>query len=351
MSKTASPFVALTAEIRSKKLAPVYFFYGEETFFLDKLTNEIDENALKPEERDFNRDILFGADADSGKLLTALRGFPSFAERKLVILKEAQSLREKEWEKILPYFSKPNPSTVFVVVYREGKLKAQAKKALEATLKLESAKTFESKKLYESGRGYSVPVWVQEWVETQGFSVEPAVCNEIVGFLGANLGLIENELNKIFIDLRAKNQSKLTRELVLDALNIDREYNIFELVKALSKKEVSKSHLIVHHLTQNLKANPAVGMVSMLFSYFVHPLCRAHALKLRDGNAIQNQLGIRNYYAAQDLAEATAKYPPIKAYKILSFVLEADLMLKGVTPTEMEDEHILKTLVFQIVNV
>lgn len=337
-------FNEILKNIEKQQFSPIYFLYGDETFFIDKLTHAIDVHALAASERDFNRELFYGTDANAGKILNAVKGFPSFADRKLVILKEAQSFKEKEWEKILSYFDKPSPTTVFVIAYREGKLKGSAKKALDKCAKKNVA--FESKKMYE----WDVVKWVRELIKTKGFDADGNIADEIVGFLGLNLGAIENELDKIFIVLNATGQKKLTKEIVYDMMNIDREFNVFELIKALSWKDAAKAHLIIHKLSSNLKANPAVGTVNALFNFFLDPLSRVYAHNVTSVDAIMSQGIARGKKAAEDLSAARQKYPLQKVYHNIGYILEADLMLKGMIPTQMGEEHILKTLVFKILN-
>ncbi|MFN0203179.1 MAG: DNA polymerase III subunit delta [Bacteroidia bacterium] len=335
-------FDNIKKDIQKQKFAPIYYLYGEETYFTDKITELVDKEAIELSQRDFNRAHLYASETNIGTILTEAKSFPIMADRRVVILKEAQNFSAKEWDKMKTYFQKPMKSTVLVLAFKGKGKKLPA--ALEKMLDKSGAVIFESKKLYEK----DVRNWVLTFIMGEGFEMESGVEDLVVSNLGANLHLIENELEKIFIFLKAFGKNKLTKEIIYEMMNIDKEFNVFELVKALSTRNVAQSHLIIDKLAANTKLNPPIIIVNQLFQ-FMSNMATVWALKLSDAKAIQTELKM-NWYAAQDYANAKRVYPLANVYRYISYILETDLMLKGIISTDMEDGHILKTLVWKILN-
>jgi len=326
--------------IENKKFAPVYYLYGEESYFIDKLAHLLDENSLEASERDFNRIVLYASETTIGAILNECKSFPIMADRRFVLVKEAQNFAKKDLDKLVNYFQKPSKSTVFVLTFKGkgAKLPAACEKAIEKS----GGISFESKKMYEK----DVRNWVMMHIMSEGFEMESGVEDLIVSNLGTNLNFIENELDKIFIYLRAIKQKKVNKNIIFEMMNIDKEFNVFELIKALSEKKVARAHFIMDKLSANTKTNPPTLMVGQLFQFFSN-IATVFSLKLTDVKNIQVQMKM-NYYAAQDYATARKYYPLGVVYRNISYVLEADLMLKGIISSDMDERHILKTLIWKI---
>ena len=193
-----------------------------------------------------------------------------------------------------------------------------------------------------------VQQWVSGHLKDSGLDHDPDIPSILVSNLGNHIPLIENELQKMFIYLKATQQAKLTREFVYEMINIDKEFNVFELIAALSKRDVKRVHLIMDRLTQNQKLNPPILTLNNLFRFFTN-VALVHTHQLRDPNSIKHQLNV-NYYAARDYAIARDKYPLRIVYRNLWYIKEADLKLKGLTPSHMDQPHLLKTLAWQLVS-
>ncbi len=327
--------------IAKKTFSPIYYLYGEETYFTDKLIHLIDEHVLSQGERDFNAEIFYGGECSIGQILNACKSFPLMADRRLVIVKEAQSLGKKEWEKMLSYFQKPSKTTVLALGFKgkEGKLDKAAMKAIEA-----NGVSVESKRMYDK----DIRNWTTLHIADSGYEAEAGVVDVIVDYLGTNLGFIENELDKIFIVLSAHKQKKITKGLVYEMINIDKEFNVFELRKALSKKDVYQSQMIAYRLAATSKQNPLIVIISTLFRFFDNLLI-LFSKKAIDVKSIQTEIGA-NWFEAQDYAEARKRYNIGAVQRNIQYLLEADLTLKGMIPSDMEEDHILKTLVWKIVS-
>lgn len=337
-------FEQIQQQIAAREFAPVYYLHGDETYFIDKLTTALDEAVLTESEAAFNKTLLYGAETNANQILNACRSFPVMANHRLVIVKEAQRILKTDWDKLAGYLAKPVPSTVLVLAF---KLLKDRKTALPAALARAVGKSgvdFDAKKMYER----DIMKWVADHIKTAGFDADPNVPGVLVSNLGTHINLIENELEKMFILLRAAKAQRLSQDFVYEMINVDKDFNAFELVHALSEGQAYKAHLIVDRLTQNTKINPSILTLNALFRFFQH-LGQVHSLNLHDANSIKNQLNV-NYFAAKDYAAAKRHYSPGRTWRNLRYIRDVDLMLKGGIPTQMDERHILKTLVWRILN-
>ncbi|MDX1905900.1 MAG: DNA polymerase III subunit delta [Bacteroidia bacterium] len=334
-------FDQILQQIRKRQFAPVYYLYGEETYFIDKIAHLLDEPGavLGEGEADFNRTLLYGPDVQGGQVINACRGFPVMAQHRLVIVREAHRLPKAEIEKISTYLKQPVPSTVLVLAWKDRK-SGLPKAASDAAAK--HGVVFHAKKMYDS----DVQRWTDEQLAASGFEADPGLGAILTANLGANLNLIENELEKMYILLRATHQTRISKEFVFQMINVDKEFNVFELVHSLSEKDLYRAHLIADRLTQNTRLNPPVLIVNGLFQLF-HHVALVHQHKLRDPNSVKNQFGV-NYYQAKDYTTAAQKYSLAHTYRNIGYIQEADLLLKGMGGTLMDEQHIIKTLIWRL---
>lgn len=333
----------LSKSIQAGKLAPVYYLHGEESFLIDKLYHLLEKEGtvLQAHEVDFNRELFYGPETQASQLVSACRSFPVMASRRLILVKEAHRMNNKELEKLTPYLKQPVPSSVLVMLFKDRRA-GLPKAAADAVKK--TGVDFHAKKLYDR----DVQQWVDLLIQDRGLDYDSDIPALLVSNLGLNLHLIENELDKMFIYLKATQQPKLTRDFVFQMINVDKEFNAFELVSALSQRQSQRCHLIVDRLTQNTKVNPPTLVVGTLFRFF-HHLALVHRHQLRDPNSVKNQLKI-NYFQARDCIAATRHYPVAKVYRNLGYIENADQRLKGMISTQMDEAHTLKTLIWRLLN-
>ncbi|MFK7969890.1 MAG: DNA polymerase III subunit delta [Bacteroidia bacterium] len=335
-------FSALKKQVESGQFAPVYYLHGPESWFIDTLASTVEAHALQPGEDSFNKEVLFGAETTANAVMTACRSFPMMASRRLVMLKEAHRLPKAEWTKLVKYFSKPVATTVLVIVHKSDKGGAGKKGA--TTLEKAGGVVFESKKLYER----DLKAWLSTFIQSKGIQADPQVPDILVTNLGTSVGHVVNELEKLLIPLQAQNQTQLTREAVFEAIDIDKDFNVFELISALGIRQVNQAHLIVDRLTQNAKTNPPVLIVGGLFRYF-DQIAKVYASGLNDANAIRKNLGM-NFFQARDALNGRRNYSLGIVYRNITYIQEADLQIKGQIPSQMGTGHILKTLVWKLLN-
>jgi DNA polymerase-3 subunit delta len=334
-------FPELLKELQSGKYAPVYFLHGEEPYFIDQISDFIEQNALQEFEKGFNQMILYGKDTDMGTILGNARRYPMMAERQVVIVKEAQELedfRKEQGAKLLDsYLQNQVPSTVLVFAYKHGS--PDKRKAFYKAL-VKEAVVMESKKLYEN----QVPDFIAQYVASKGRKISPDATRTLTELIGANLDRIVGEVNKTLINI--KEGETISNEVVLQYVGLSKEFNVFELIKALGKRDAQMAFRIVIFFAANPKNNPLIPMMANLYNFWSKVLVmhRLGGKSPKDQAAI---LGVNPYFLG-DYQIAVQNYPLWKVIKNMEFLLEADLKSKGVGASNMSEGEILKELVYKL---
>ena len=334
-------FNQIKSDISKNDIKPLYFLGGEESFFIDSLMKELDQHVLTPAEEAFNKTLLYGGEFQLAQLIQTCRSFPVMANRRLVLVKEAQKIPKADWAKLEAYWKNPVPSTVLALACKVKNLpvgKAAIKNIQQHGV------FFHAKKMYDR----DVLAWLTDYLKETGLQFDTKVPGILVTNLGTNVPLIVNELNKILVYLKATKQDSIKEDFVYEMINVDKEFNVFELIGAISTRNKSKSHMIIDRLTQNTKLNPPILIISALYRFFYN-VSLVWDYQLRDPNAVKNQLGV-TYYAAKDYLMAKTKFPRPQVMKNLLHIKEADASIKGFHPSNMGDDHILKTLVFRLLD-
>ena len=329
-------FDEIMAELKDGKYSPIYFLSGEESYFIDSITDYIANNVLQEQEKAFNQTIVYGKDTTIIAVLDAAKRFPMMSQRQVVIVKEAQNL--KDIDKLQFYAEKPLSSTILVINYKYKSFDKRSKlyKVLDQS---KAAVVFESKKLYDN----QIPDWIGKYLSVRGYSIVPAASAMLTEYLGADLGKVVNELNKLIIVLPA-NEKKITIEHIEENVGISKEYNVFELQNALGEKDILKANRIVNHFARNPGNNPMVMVVSSLFSYFVKILTYQY---LSDKKQAAAALRCNPYFVKQYEA-AARKYPAAKLVQIISILREYDLKSKGVENSSASDGDLMREMIFKL---
>ena len=316
-------FQPLLDDIRARKFAPLYLLGGEEAFYLDALSDAVETHALEEHERDFNQTILYGRDSDLDQVLAAARQFPMMAERRLVLVKEAQELREwkskDKLEKLAAYADNPVASTVLVLVHRNK----MPDKRLGAVKRIQQAGVvFQSTKI----RDYKLPEWIEGFVQSKGRRISPRTAQVMAEYLGNDLKKVAGELEKLFIAL--PEGGEVSDTLIEQHIGISKEYNIFELTGALAEKDVGRVTRIVQYMRANEKSNPVPRILPVLTNYFSRVLS-FHHLPSHDPSAVASALRVHPF-AAKEYARAARHYPPRKVARIFGYLRGWDAKSKGV---------------------
>ncbi len=338
MAKDLS-FDEIKRNILQKNFAPVYLFQGEEDYFIDQLTDALMENVLNESEKDFNQTLLYGSDTDVATILNAARRFPMMAERQLVVVREAQSL--KNIDELVYYVSNPLKSTVLVLNYKHGKLDGRKKLASEIG---KTGIVFESKQLYDN----QVPAFINSYLQMKQVTIDNKSAQLLADYLGVNLSKLTGELEKLCISL-PENQRRITPELIERNIGISKDYNNFELQDALATRNVLKVNRIVNYFEANPKSNPFIVTMTVLFSFFSN-LMICHYEPDKSENGIKNALGLRFGFQVTAYLQAMKNYNAFKTMNIISLLRTYDAKSKGFGSPSIPSGELLKELVFKIMH-
>ncbi len=325
-------------DIRSNNTKPIYFLMGEEAYYIDKIADFIENNILSEEEKGFNQMVLYGRDVTIDDIVGNAKRFPMMSEKQVVIVKEAQDL-SRNIEKLADYAENPQPSTVLVICY---KYKTIDKRRRLAKTIAQNGCLFESKKLYEN----QVSDWISSVLKDKGYQIEPKASHMLVEFLGTDLSKIANELEKLMLII--EKGSTITALHIEQNIGISKDFNNFELRKAIGDKELVKANRIVQYFSQNPKSNPLVMTISLLNGFFTQ-LLLYHGLKDKGKINVGKMLKINPYFIPE-YQRAAKNYPMRKVAQVIAVLREADLKSKGVGASNLAQGDILKELLFKIMH-
>ena len=326
----------IVADIKKGIIKPIYFLMGEEPYYIDAISDYIEKNVLAEEEKGFNQMVLYGRDVTIDDIVGNAKRYPMMAERQVVIVKEAQDL-SRTIEKLASYADNPQPSTVLVVNYKYKKI--DKRKTLYKTIK-KSGVVFESKKLYEN----QVSDWIRRVLSGQNYTISPKASQMLVESLGTDLSKINNELGKLKIVLPEGTQ--ISAEHIEQHIGISKDYNNFELRKAVGAGDTLKAFKIVKYFADNPKDNPMVMTVSLLFSFFSQ-LLHYHGLNDKNPRNVASALKINPYFV-NEYVTAARNYPMRKVSQVISILREFDVRSKGVNSNAVPQGDLLKELLVRI---
>ncbi|MCH4552611.1 MULTISPECIES: DNA polymerase III subunit delta [Aestuariibaculum] len=326
----------LVSDIKNGNLKPIYFLMGEEPYYIDRISDFIEDNVLAEEERGFNQMVLYGRDITIEDIVSNAKRYPMMAEYQVVIVKEAQDL-SRTIEKLADYAKNPQPSTVLVINYKYKTI--DKRKTLYKTLKA-SGVIYESKKLYEN----QVADWIRRVLASQKYSIEPKAAQMLVEFLGTDLSKINNELEKLKIIL--PQGSQISPEHIEENIGISKDFNNFELRKAIGERDVVKAHRIVKYFGDNPKDNPMVMTVSLLFSFFSQ-LLHYHGLSDKSPRNVASALKVNPYFV-NDYVTAARNFPMRQVSMVVATLREFDVKSKGVGANSVSQGDLLKELLVKI---
>ncbi|MBL7891173.1 MAG: DNA polymerase III subunit delta [Bacteroidia bacterium] len=342
-------FQQIMTDLKKKVYHPVYFLMGEEPYFIDAISDHIERNILDEGEKEFNQSVLYGRDVDVLSVISAAKRFPMMSDLQVVIVKEAQNIRDlvgrdkgedtKHKHPFLTYIENPQKSTLLVICYKYKKLDMRTSLGKNIA---KHAVVFESKKLYDN----KVPDWIGNYLKGKNYSISPPACIMLAEYLGTDLSRIVNELDKLMISLPEK--SEITVDHIQTNIGISKDYNSFELQNALGRKDVLKANRIVNYFAANDKDHPLVVSISTLYGYF-SKLLTYHFLPDKSKPIAAAALGVHPFFLI-DYEKAAKLYPPLKLKAIISDLREYDLKSKGVNNVSVGGGELLKELVFKILH-
>jgi DNA polymerase-3 subunit delta len=324
-------------EWKKKIFKPIYWFEGEEVFFIDKLINYAEHHILSEAESSFNLSVFYGKDANWVDIINSCRRYPMFADRQVVILKEAQQMRDLE--KLEQYIEKPLSSTVFIVSYKEKKVDGRSKLA---RLLKDKAELVSTKKIYEN----QLPEWTTQLVQSKGYTIAPKALALIIEHIGNDLSRIDNEIEKLLINLG--DRLNISEDDIEKYVGISKEYNSFELQNALAKKNLGKAIQIISYFEANPKAAPIQLILPTLYNLFSKTYM-IFGQQSTDEKGIAVNIGV-NIFFVKDYMTAARNYGFNGTENALLLLHHYNLRSIGVNDTGTSDASLLKEMVVKIMN-
>ena len=327
----------ILSDIHKKNFAPIYFLTGDEPYFIDMISDTIENEALDEADRAFNQIVLYGRDVDVETIANHARSFPMMGDRMVVIVKEAQDV--KNLEDFEAYLDAIPETTLLVFAYKYKKFdrrKALAKKVDKKGV------WFESKKLYDN----NIPGWIQNYLKADGYSITPKATQMLADFLGTDLHKIANELKKLTIAL-PKNKSIDDADVERN-IGISKDYNAFELQNAIGSRDVLKANRIVNYYGDNGKDNPLLVTVISLYGYFTK-LIKLHCAQDKSQANLASVLGVNPFFVKDYLA-ASRNYPPATCIRCISILREFDMKSKGYNSGDVSEKDLYREMIFKLMH-
>ena len=334
-------FDSIMGDLEARKFVPVYYLMGDESYYVDKIADYIAENVLQPEERDFNQTILFGSDVNASQIADTARRYPMMSEYQVVIVKEAQNI--KNTEALEKYFKAPMPSTILVLCHKNGTIdgrKREYVKAIQAAGVL-----FESKKL----RDRDLPTFIEGYLKQKNVSIDPKSTQIIADSIGADLSRLTSELDKVILSLPEKDR-RVTPQVVEDQIGVSKEFNSFELRDAIVNRNVFKANQIVKYFDDSPKAGSIYSFLPMLFNYFQNLMIAYYSPNNKSQEGVAEWLELRNPWAAKDYMTGMRNYSAMKVMQIISKIREIDAKSKGLDNPNTPPGDLMKELIFYILH-
>jgi len=329
-------FDQLMKDLKGGSYSPVYLLHGPESFFIDEVTDYIQENALSDSEKVFNQVVCYGKEVDSRTIVDNARQYPMMAQRRVVILKEANAMRDLT--DLESYVTHPSPSTVLVIAHPHKKVDGRS------TFSKAVAKhgvVFESAEL----RDYQMSKWVQQFLKSRKYSIDPDALQIMIDYLGTDLGKVANEISKLQITMG--DRKNITRDDVLSNIGVSKEFNIFEFQKALGQRDAVGVQRMVQYFTANMKNTPMVMITALLYSYF-SKLLIMRSMGRKSEKEIMTAIGLHVPFFFQEYKQAAAKYSLKHLEYIVGILTKYDLRSKGVGNRSADEAELLREMVQEI---
>lgn len=329
-------YTELLSALKKKEYKPIYFLYGSEPFYIDKITEYFENKVLSQGEKAFNYTVLYGKEATHLAVVDTARRYPMMSPYQLIIVKEAQEM--KSLTKLLSYVEHPMQTTILVLCYKHKKFDGRTKfaKALK-----KKAVFFEAKKLYDN----QVVDWLSNYLKEKGYKIENQAAALIAEYLGTNLSKVSNELDKLILNV--PKDTLITSDHVQKNIGISKEYNVFELQKAIGQRNHLKTQRIINYFISNPKKNPLVVIIGTLYGYF-SKLFILHSSRGKNDNELAKAMGLRSSYFLNDYKIAGRNYPRLRVEQVIGLLKEYDLKSKGINRNSTPDSELLREMILKI---
>lgn len=339
-AKQGVTFQTIMQDLKNRNFAPFYLLMGDESYYIDSISDYIASHVLSPEECDFNQTICFGSDVTAVQVADMARRYPMMAEYQVIIVKEAQNIRSLE--ALEKYLKNPVKSTILVWCHKNGKIDAR-KKVLGVAQSV--GVVFESKKL----RDYQLPDFIQNYLKPKKISIDPKSCQMIADYIGADLSRIVSELDKILIYL-PEDDRRITPEVVEKEVGVSKDFNAFELRNAIVSKDVFKANQIIKYFDNNPKAGSLYSFLPLLFSFFQNLMIVHYSPNKSSEQDIARALDLKSAWGSKDFITGLRNYSARKTMEIISKIREVDGKSKGLDNPNTGAGELMKELIFFILH-
>lgn len=329
----------IARDLKNRIYKPVYYLMGEESYYIDRISEYIAQTVLNENEKEFNQTILYGADTDIATIINAAKRYPMMSKYQVVIVKEAQGV--KNIDELSYYLQKPLESTILVLCHKHGVLDRRKKLAAEIE---KVGVLFESKKIKDA----QLTGFITSYLKRKSIEIEPKASEMMAEFVGTDLSRMAGELEKLIITL-PKGQKRITPEQIEQNIGISKDYNNYELRNALIIKDVFKANQIIKYFEENPKTNPLQMTLSVLFNFFSNLMLAYYALE-KSEQGIAAQLGLKSPWQSKDYLAAMRKYSGVKVMQIIGEIRYCDAKSKGVGNSSLGDGELLRELVYKILH-
>ena len=329
----------IVVDLKNRIYKPIYYLMGEESYYIDKISEYISQTVLTEEEREFNQTVVYGADTDIATIINAAKRYPMMSEYQVVIVKEAQHV--KNMEELSFYLQKPLQSTILVMCHKHGVLDRRKKLAAEIE---KVGVLFDSKKLKEA----QLPGFITSYLKRKSVDIESKAAEMMAEFIGPDLSRLASELEKLIITL-PQGVRRVTPEQIERNIGISKDYNTFELRNALVARDVLKANKIIKYFEENPKNNPIQMTLSMLFGFFSN-LMLAYYAPEKTEQGIATQLGLKSSWQAREYMTAMRQYSGVKVMQIIGEIRYCDARSKGVDNSSLSDGDLLRELIYKILH-
>ena len=334
-------YESIMHDLQERQFAPVYYLMGDEPYYIDQISNWIADHVLQPEERDFNQTVLFGSDVTAAQVVDAARRYPMMAERQVVIVKEAQGI--KQTDALENYFKSPMPSTILVMCHKNGTIDGRKREYLKNIR--QAGVLFESKKL----RDRDLPGFIEKYLKRRQVGIDQKSTQLIADAIGADLSRLTSELDKVILSL-PETDKNVTPQVVEDQIGVSKDFNSFELRDAIVNRNVFKANQIIKYFDENPKAGSIYSFLPMLFNYFQNLMIAFYAPKRQSQEGVAEWLELKSPWAAKDYMTGMRNYSGMKVMQIISKIREIDAKSKGLDNPNTPPGELMKELIFYILH-
>jgi DNA polymerase-3 subunit delta len=337
MAQAVATYDSVMKELKEHHYKPVYYLMGEESYYIDKVSDWIAENVLQPEERDFNQTVLFASDVNASQIVDAAKRYPMMAQYQVLIVKEAQNL--KNIEPLEKYLKQPMASTILVMCHKNGKIDGRKREYVKAIQ--QAGVLMESKKLYDR----ELPPFIEKYLSARGASIDPKSTQIIADSIGPDLSRLTSELDKLLLAMPEEDR-RVTPQLVEDQIGVSKDYNAFELRDAIVNRNILKANRIIKYFDDNPKAGSLYALLPMVFNFFQNLMLAYYCPQKGSQEALAAWLDMKSPWGARDYMTAMRNYSGMKVMQIIGKIREIDAKSKGLDNPNTPPGDLMKELIF-----